>query len=53
VPDKIATSFRLTESAVSLLAKIAKEHGIAQSAVIEILIRQRAERLGITVEEKV
>jgi hypothetical protein len=50
--NKVKTSFHLTPLAQALLAKIAKEHGIARSAVLETLIRQRAERLGITAEGK-
>jgi hypothetical protein len=49
--DKLPTSFRLTEKAVALLARIAVEQGISQSAVLEMLIRDDAQKKGITTQE--
>jgi hypothetical protein len=51
MPEKPAVSFRLTEKAQGLLVKIAAESGIAQSAVIETLIREKAKAEGIELEE--
>jgi hypothetical protein len=45
--EKNPTSFRLTPTALSLLAKIAAYDGLSQSGVIEVLIRRESERLGI------
>lgn len=42
---KKATSFRISPEAMKLLAKLSKDQGIAQSAVIEVLIREKVERL--------
>ncbi len=52
MPEKPAVSFRLTEKAQALLVKIADEAGIAQSAVIETMIRERAKAEGISIEEE-
>lgn len=49
--EKPAISFRLTEKAQALLAWIAEDSGIAQSAVIETLIREKAKAEGIKLEE--
>jgi hypothetical protein len=51
MPEKPAISFRLTEKAQALLLKIAEESGIAQSAVIETMIREKAKSLNIELEE--
>ena len=45
--EKTPTSFRLTEEAQILLAKLAERSGIDRTAVIETLIRERARELGI------
>jgi hypothetical protein len=39
---KAATSFRLSEEALVLLARIAAEMGISQAAVLELAIREFA-----------
>jgi hypothetical protein len=45
--DKRSSSFRLTDEAFTLLARIAEHQGITQSAVLELLIRREAEHLGL------
>jgi hypothetical protein len=45
--EKQPTSFRLTDKAQGLLLKLAEEFGISQSAVLEMLIRDRATKEGI------
>ena len=45
--DKRSSSFRLTDEAFTLLANIAEHLGITQSAVLELVIRKEAERLGL------
>jgi hypothetical protein len=40
-----ATSFRLSPVAKALLKEISEKLGISQAAVLEILIREKAERL--------
>jgi len=39
---KISKNFRLSTEACSLLEKLADDNGISQTAMIEILIRDRA-----------
>jgi predicted DNA-binding protein len=41
---KRATSFRLSDEALRLLAKLAKKQGISQSAWLEIVIREAAQK---------
>jgi len=48
--SKIKTSFTLTDEAKRLLELLAKQLGISQSNILEILIRERAEQKGIKVE---
>ena len=43
--EKAPTSFRLTPTAARLLEQISEREGIAKSAVLELLIRRRAEEL--------
>jgi hypothetical protein len=49
--EKQPTSFRLTDKAQALLAKIAEEAGTSQSAVVETLIRDKAKAEHIEFEE--
>jgi DNA-binding PadR family transcriptional regulator len=49
--EKTKTSFSLTEKAQALLGKLAEEFGMSQSAVLEMLIRERARKEGIEIEE--
>ena len=44
---KRATSFRLSKEALYLLAQIARKNGISQTAVLEIIIREKARSEGI------
>jgi hypothetical protein len=45
--NKKKTSITLTEKAKELLAKIAEAQGISQTAVIELLIREKAKQENI------
>jgi hypothetical protein len=45
VSDKLPTSFRLTKVAQDLLEKLAEHEGTNRTAILEILIRQRARHL--------
>jgi len=47
VTDKKFKNFRLTEEARRLLALLAQEGGISQTAIVETLIRKEARRLKI------
>ena len=40
------TSFRLSEQARRLLAQLADQYGISQTAMLEILIREKAKQDG-------
>lgn len=44
---KQKTSFALSEKARQLLAGLAEHYGISQTAVLEVVIRERAERQGV------
>ena len=50
--NKNPTSFRLTEVALSLLRKIADHQGVQKTDIIEILIREKATKMGISVDTK-
>lgn len=41
------TSLRVTQHARDLLVLLAEKHGISQAAIIELAIREKAERDGI------
>ena len=41
------TSVRLTEYAKQLLEKLIKKHGVTKAAIIEMAIREKAEREGV------
>ncbi len=45
---KESTSFRLSDTARALLKQLAGELGVSQSAVLEILIRERAKNIMAT-----
>jgi hypothetical protein len=51
VPNKISTSFRFTKEAGNLLKQLAAKEGIAKGAVLETLIRRRADELGLRVKK--
>jgi len=43
----VSTSFRLTPEARDLIDAIAKRRGVSQASVIEWVMREKAEELGI------
>jgi len=45
--DKKSTSFRLTPEARRLLEVLALKFGISQTAVLELLIREKAKRENV------
>lgn len=47
----VPTSFRLTETAATLLAACASQGGISQAAVLETAIREYAKRRGVTLAD--
>lgn len=49
---KVKRSYTLTDNADELLVKMAKKNGLSKSAVIEIAIRNEAERQGVSLESK-
>jgi len=42
--DKKSTSYRLTPEVLRLIAKLAKKWGITRAQVIEVSVREKAER---------
>ncbi|MGV3723039.1 MAG: hypothetical protein ACO1SX_19235 [Actinomycetota bacterium] len=46
---KGATSLKLSAEALALLAAVAKNLGVTKTAVLEIAIREKAKREGVTV----
>ena len=46
-PTSKAQTFRLTEEARRLLAAIAEKQGVDKTAILEIIIREIAEKRGI------
>ncbi|MBI3910274.1 MAG: ribbon-helix-helix protein, CopG family [Armatimonadetes bacterium] len=46
-PNKRKTSVSLSEEARRLLERLAEKFGISQSAVLELAIREKAERAGV------
>lgn len=49
--EKQPTTFRLTDKAKDLLARLAEELGMSQGAVLESLIREKARKEGVSSEE--
>lgn len=47
-PESKSTSFRLTVDALSILEELAFRQGVTMTAMLEFLLRQEAERRGIT-----
>lgn len=45
--NKAPTSFRLSADALDLLDQLSEKCGISKTAVIEILIRERAKKEGV------
>jgi hypothetical protein len=44
---RMATSFRLSDVAIALLTRIADHSGIDRTSALEILIREKADSMGI------
>lgn len=51
-PNRKMVSFRLTEECRNLLSLIGRAKGISQSAVLELLVRDEADRLRLETELK-
>lgn len=47
---KIPTSFRLSDKAKALLAKLAEKENRSETNMLEVLILEKAKALGISVE---
>lgn len=43
---RLATSFRLSEVALSLLSRIAAHNGLDRTSALELLIREKADAMG-------
>ena len=50
---KQTKNFRLSEEAWSLLSALAARHGIARTAVLEMLIREAARQQGIHADPRI
>ncbi|MCQ4139219.1 hypothetical protein [Chryseobacterium sp. EO14] len=48
---RVSVSYRLEEKYVELLKKIAENQERSQTSVLQILIREKAEEMGIKVDE--
>ena len=48
--DKQSSTYRLSSEGKRLLKALAQKMGIAQASVLEVLIRERAEREGVQKE---
>jgi predicted transcriptional regulator len=44
---KYKTSIQLTPDAKALVVRLANQYGVSQSAIVELAIREKAERSGI------
>ena len=49
---KTPTGFRLSERAIALLEALAEKHGVNNTAVVEMAIREKAEREKIEPKPK-
>jgi hypothetical protein len=45
---KLTTSFRLSDEALRLLARMSERSGITKTAVFELAIREKAKREGVS-----
>lgn len=45
--NMVKTSFTLTEEAKKLLEELAKKYGVSQTAILELLIREKAKQEGL------
>ncbi|MFN8486530.1 MAG: ribbon-helix-helix protein, CopG family [Caldilineaceae bacterium] len=43
----VKTSFSLSEEAKKLLEELAKKYGVSQTAILELLIREKAKQEGL------
>lgn len=50
-PNNRQRSFRLSDEAYTLLELLARKQGINRTAMLEILIREKAESEGVTVPD--
>ncbi|WP_185273862.1 hypothetical protein [Chryseobacterium indologenes] len=50
--SRISVSYRLEEKYVEMLKKIAELDERSQTSVLQILIREKAEKMGIKIESK-
>ena len=48
--NKIGTSFRLSPTAIELIAQLAAKFGLSQAGIVELAVRKLAEAEGIKVE---
>lgn len=46
---RVRISFRVTPDAAALLKALARAMGISQTAVVEVLVREKAQQLGVSV----
>ena len=44
LPERFATSFRLTRAALDMIEKISASLGIGKTAVVELAVREMAQR---------
>lgn len=44
---KKATSFRLSAESMMILAKLSKKYGVSMTAILELIIREKATKEGI------
>ena len=49
---KYKTSFRLTAELLALLTRLARHFGTSRASMLEIAVREKAKRDGVTGEEK-
>lgn len=50
---KILTAVRLTEDARILLAYLARQHGLSHTAIVELAIREKAQREQIALRRSI
>ena len=44
LPERFATSFRLSKAALDLIERISRNLGIGKTAVVELAVRQMAQK---------
>lgn len=50
---KTPSTFRLSEKGKTLLSLLAEKHGVNQTSIIEMAVREKAERDGVQIKEKI